>query len=53
MCDECEFKHHCVHAARIARDILRTGNFKGMSARFAEQTKDCSLFVSGARRRYA
>lgn len=53
MCDECEFKHHCVHAARIAREILRSGDFRGMSARFAERTKDCSLFVHRERRRYA
>lgn len=53
MCDECEFKHHCVHAARIARELLRSGEFRGMSVRFAERTRDCSLFVPRERRRYA
>lgn len=53
MCEECEFYHNCAHAARICREILQSGNFKGMLARFDERVKDCELFIQKGRRRYA
>jgi len=53
MCDECEYFHNCVHAARICRDILRTGDFKSMTLRFNEKTRNCQFFIPGERRRYA
>jgi hypothetical protein len=53
MCEECEFYHNCVHAARIAREILLSGEFKGMTARFNDRTSNCEFFVSRERRRFA
>lgn len=53
MCEECQFYHQCSHAARIAREILASGDFAGMLARFDARTRDCELFVPRERRRYA
>jgi hypothetical protein len=53
MCEECEFGKSCCVLARVCRDILRSGDFRGMWARTMERTKDCSLYVPKERRRYA
>jgi len=53
MCDECDFHGNCLRAASICREILWSGNFKGMTARFYEQTKDCELFIPRERARFA